>query len=73
MSDLILTDEQMHEIVLQRVSSITREEWQERIKAANEAFDSQEAAELVYTRGVARPKRATASKRSHKVPEPAAR
>ena len=73
MSDTKLTGDDLHRRIIQSLKSMTREEWQERINAANEAFDRQEAVELASDHGAANPKRATALKRSHKASEPAVR
>jgi len=73
MSDTKLTGHELHRRIIQGLKSMTREDWQERIDAAHDAFDRQEAAELAYNRETARPKRSTAIKRSHKAPESVAR
>jgi hypothetical protein len=64
MSSKPLSDAELHDAIMARQATLSREEWQERIDAANEAFDRQEAVELAVARNGAHPKSRKASRES---------
>ena len=65
-----LSDAEVHDLVIQSIKSMTREEWQTRLDAAAAAFDRQEADETGVAHKGSRVKSAKATKTS--TPRPVA-
>lgn len=68
MSDTKFTDDEVHELVIQRIKSMTREEWQTRLDAAAGAFGRKEPAVTTQDHNGSRAKSGKQSKKVlHKV------
>jgi hypothetical protein len=66
MSNRKLSDEEVQQLVVEGIRSMTREEWQTRIDATNEAFDRQDLTERARARNGSLAKSPKMSKESRK-------
>jgi hypothetical protein len=67
MSTTKLSDAEVHALVIERIGTMTREEWQARLDAAAKVFGRDEATVGTGVRNGSHPKSSKASKSSPKV------